>query len=170
MSHRKLDASEKKLTLFFTLFVLIVYLAYVIFTHMSLLQFTSIQFSFLSFLFYFFPGAWQFLKGFLSPSRITDAQGCHPLGLSPQFFEFLLYIHLIIFAVFLVSLLVSFPCVFFFPLGTFPVFCLRSTTRLPHPVCPLGELGPLSHMAPGIAACNTDINNDFITAVNYGTQ
>ena len=73
-----------ELTLFYTLFVLIVYHAYVIFTHMSLLQFTSVRFNFLSFLFiYFFPGGWQFLKGFLSPSRITDAQGCHPLGLSP---------------------------------------------------------------------------------------
>ena len=43
---------KKELTLFYTLFVLIVYHAYVIFTHMSLLQFTSIRFNFLSFLFF----------------------------------------------------------------------------------------------------------------------
>ena len=64
----------------------------------------------------------------------------------------------------------QFPVCFFFPLGTFPVSCLRSTPRLPHPVYPLGELGPLSYMAPGMAGCNTHINDDFITALHYGTQ
>ena len=141
-----------------------------LFSH-TCLSFSSLPFILVSFLFYFifFPELGSSWKGFSALAGLPTLKAAIPWAY-PLNFQFLLYIHLIIFAVFLVSLLVSFPCVFFFPLGTFPVFCLRSTPRLPHPVCPLGELGPLSHMAPGIAACNTHINNDFITAVNYGTQ
>ena len=111
-----------------------------LFSLTSLLRFTSIRLNFFFFLilifyyyyymyyylffifFYFifyFSGGWQFLKEFLSPSRITDAQGCRPLSLSPYVFSFVF--------VFLVVYFCGFPGasrLFFFPLCTFPTSCL----------------------------------------------
>ena len=154
MSHRKLDASLKKLTLFYTLFVLIVYHAYVIFTHMALLQFTSIRFNFLSLLFYlfiFFPEVDSSWKGFSALAGLPTLKAAIPWAY-PSFSS------------------CQFPVFFPFPKAPFqfPAFVLPHVSPLP--VYLLGELGPLSYMTLGMAACNTHINDDFITAVHYDTQ
>ena len=128
---------KKKLTLFYTLFVLIVYHAYVIFTQMALLQFTSIL---LNFLFIIFFRRLAVLERVSQPKpdyRRSRLPSPGPIPLSSQF---VLFIHLIIFAVYLVSLLASLPFVFSFPEAPFqfPAFVLPHVSPLP--VYLLGEL------------------------------